>query len=199
MGGSAIGVVSLGKVPAFFPQVIAAHIEGYLALSAGILEPRELPEACLDARRMQYDAGKLIDHLAGPLQTTENPSDRSSSGCTKIIGLLAEDLFLPIFTHVFGEAEQGGRHAVISLYRLKYRSDGTTAPESQVYERAAKVALHEIGHLFNLFHCTDARCLMHFAEEPDTLDAIPINFCPYCTRFINDACRRAGLVKEKYF
>jgi len=199
MGGSAIGVVSLGKVPALFPQVIAAHIEGYLALSAEILEPRELPDACLDARRMQYDAGKLIAHLAELLQIPDNPSDRASTGCTKIIGLLAEDIFLPIFTHVFGEAEQDGRHAVVSLYRLNYRSDGTPAPESQVYERAAKVALHEAGHLFNLFHCTDARCLMHFAEDLDTLDAIPVNFCPYCTRFINDACRRSGLVKEMYF
>jgi len=199
MSGSAIGVVSLGRVPALFPRVIAAHIEGFLALSAEILEPTELPDACLDARRMQYDAGKLIAHLAEPAQTTDNPSDRPSTDFTKIIGLLAEDLFLPIFTHVFGEAEQGGRHAVVSLYRLQYRSDGRPAPESQVYERAAKVALHETGHLFNLFHCTDACCLMHFADDLDTLDAIPINFCPYCTRFINDACRRAGLVKEKYF
>lgn len=199
MGGSAIGVVSLGSVPAPFPQIIAAHIEGYLALSAEILEPLELPDACLDARRRQYDAGKLIAHLTDSPQTTNNPSGRESVGCTKVIGLLSEDLFLPIFTHVFGEAEQDGRHAVVSLYRLHYRSDGTPAPEPQVFERAAKVALHETGHLFNLFHCTDPRCLMHFADDLNTLDAIPINFCPYCTRFMNDACRRAGLVKEKYF
>ena len=196
MSGRAIGVVSLGRVPALFPRVIAAHIEGYLALSAEILQPGELPEGCLDTRRMQYDAGKLIAHMAESLQSTDNPSGRGSTRCAKIIGLLSEDLFLPIFTHVFGEAEQDGRHAVVSLYRLSYRSDGRPAPESRVYERAAKVALHETGHLFNLFHCTDARCLMHFADDLDTLDAIPIHFCPYCTRFINDACRRAGLVRE---
>ena len=33
---------------------------------------------------------------------------------------------------------------------------------ASLYDRAAKVALHELGHLFNLQHCDDSRCLMHF-------------------------------------
>jgi archaemetzincin len=53
-------------------------------------------------------------------------------------------------------------------------------------ERIAKVALHETGHLFNLFHCSDEKCLMHFSGNVEELDMSPLYFCRYCSlRFKN--------------
>jgi len=107
-----------------------------------------------------------------------------------VIGILDVDLFVPIFSHVFGEAKQGGKYALVSLFRLKKNPDGSTIMSSNFYERAAKVALHELGHLYNLFHCEDKRCLMHFSGGLEDLDETPLYFCRYCTAFFKDALLR---------
>ncbi|MFW6054896.1 MAG: hypothetical protein ACOC9D_03235, partial [Thermodesulfobacteriota bacterium] len=65
----------------------------------------------------------------------------------KILALVDVDLFIPILTHVFGEAQLGGRAAMISTYRL---GDGLPdAKAGSVYQkRVMKEALHELGHTF---------------------------------------------------
>ncbi|MFO7838188.1 MAG: zinc metallopeptidase [Desulfosalsimonadaceae bacterium] len=186
----AIGVLALGEgVPELVLKVIAAHIEGYLNLSTICLESLPLPVSCLDERRLQYDAGKLLQYLEA----------QRFDGCIKILAVLGDDLFVPIFTHVFGEARQGGGHALVSIHRLFQNESGTPCPEPLAYERAAKVALHETCHLFDLLHCRDQGCLMHFSDDLAALDVLPINFCPYCTQYINDACRRMGIGRKILF
>ena len=180
----AVGLVAMGRIPEIVLKIISAHISGYLNLTADYLPPLALPADCLDKKRLQYDAAKLIQYLEGQMFTDY----------LKIIGLVEGDLFLPIFTHVFGEAQQGGAHAVISMARLQCRENGLRLPDAEFYERIAKIALHELGHLFNLFHCQDRLCLMHFSGSLETLDAIDLNFCPYCQRFLDDACHRMGIV-----
>jgi archaemetzincin len=180
----AIGLVAMGRIPALILKIISAHISGYLNLAAEHLPPLALPADCFDKNRLQYDAAKLIHYLDG----------QKFTNCLKIIGLVEGDLFLPIFTHVLGEAQQGGTHAVISPVRLQCRQNGLQLPDAEFYERIAKVALHELGHLFNLYHCADHRCLMHFSGSMEALDAIELNFCPYCQRFFEDACQRMGIV-----
>jgi archaemetzincin len=102
----------------------------------------------------------------------------------KVIAVLNVDIFMPIFTHVFGEAKQGGKCGLVSVFRLKMEQDCIYPAPSLVYERAAKVALHELGHLFNLLHCEDHRCLMHFSGDLCQLDKTPFYFCRYCTAFL---------------
>ena len=172
-----IGVIPIGEIPEIISKSVAAHFLGYLNLDADILSPLEHPTYALDHQRLQYNAGMILKSLeSGPFQDY-----------AKVIGLLDVDLFIPIFTHVFGEAQQGGKSALISLYRLKNNPNGTAPPESILLERAAKVALHEAGHLFNLFHCMDERCLMHFSGNPKDLDAVPLQFCRYCATYLKDA------------
>lgn len=179
---NAIGLVAIGRIPEIVLKIVSAHIYGYLNLPAYAFAPLALPQDCLDKKRLQYDAAKIIHYL----------ESQTFADCSKIIGLVEGDLFVPIFTHVFGEARQGGNHAIISLSRLQYRENGDRSPDSEFYERTAKVALHELGHLFNLFHCQDSRCLMHFSSSIETLDAIALNYCPACQSFLNYACRRTG-------
>jgi len=177
-----VGLVAIGRIPEMVLKVISGHILGYLNLPTCCLPAQGLPQACLDEKRLQYDAGKIIQHL----------ESCAFADCTKILGLVEADLFVPIFTHVLGEAQQGGDHAVISLSRLQYRNNGTRSSEAEFYERSAKVALHELGHLFNLFHCRDSHCLMHFSGTIETLDAIELNYCPACRNFL-DGPRRPAL------
>jgi len=175
-----IGVVPIGEVPDIVSKSIGAHILGYLNLDADILPPLEHPTYAFDNKRIQYNAAIILKGLeSGPFHDYG-----------KVIGLLDVDLFIPIFTHVFGEAKQGGKFALVSLFRLRKNSDGSFPPEFILLERVAKVALHEAGHLFNLLHCMDERCLMHFSGNLEDLDSAPLYFCRYCATYLRDALHR---------
>jgi len=175
-----IGICSIGKVAPIFEKIIAGHFSGYLRLKVKTLPPVGLVPAAFIPQRHQYDAAVVLRSLECAL-----PRD-----CEKLIGVTAADLCIPIFTHVFGEARQNGRVAVVSTFRLVKISDGSMPPESVVYERIAKVALHELGHLLNLIHCNDKNCLMHFSGNLPELDQMSLLFCRYCRSYLQDIVRR---------
>ena len=175
-----IGVVPVGNVPELVPKIIAAHISGYLKLSAEILTPLELPAGTFDEIQLQYDAAKVLRSFeSGPYDTYD-----------KVIGVFDVDFFIPTFAYVFGEAKQGGKHALVSLFRLATGKKIHNPPTAIVCERVAKVALHELGHLYNLFHCEDQKCLMHYSGGLADLDNIPMHYCRYCNTYLADALGR---------
>jgi len=176
-----IGVVPIGAVPKLVPNTIAGHITGFLNLPVEICPPLEHPAYAYNAHRLQYDAGRIIESLeSGPLRQYE-----------KVLGVLDLDLFIPLFTHCLGQARQGGRCALVSVFRLQDdRRKSDTAPSPLSLARAAKIALHELGHLFALFHCSDHHCLMHFCADIEDLDSTPPHYCRYCHRFLQDALSR---------
>jgi archaemetzincin len=178
-----IGVVAIGEVPVIAPKVIAAHISGYLNLNATVLPPLEHPAYALDHQRLQYNVATILKQL----------EPTPFKGISKVVGVLSVDLFVPLFTHVFGEARQGGKISLVSLFRLKTEDHKTTSLSPETLERTAKVALHELCHLYDLHHCDDRKCLMHFSGGLKDLDTTPLSFCRYCFKFFNDAVRRGNL------
>ena len=167
-----IGVVPLGEVPTLAVEVIAANITAYYKWRVDILPMRPLPESAFDEARLKYNAGILINTLDA----------LNFDGYSRIVGVLSWDMFIPIFNYVYGQAVQGGSIALISLFRLNRNADGSTPSTSLVFERAAKIALHELGHLFNLFHCNETKCIMHFSGVIEDLNKIPFYLCRDCTR-----------------
>lgn len=176
-----IGVLPLGEVPELAPKVIAAHIVGFLKLAAEILAPAQPPAAAFDKSQGRYDAAKILSCF----------ESGSYDNYDKIIGVFNVDLFVPTFTHVFGEAKQDGAHALVSLFRLGKEKGGDNPSPALLFERAAKVALHELGHLFNLTHCEHKNCLMHYSGGLTDLDNIPLYFCGYCNTYFKDALARS--------
>jgi archaemetzincin len=172
-----IGIVPVGKVPTLEPKIIAAHVAGYLDLEALVLPSVALPAEALDRQRLQYNAGQMLTAL----------ETLPFSAYRKLVGVVNVDIFLPIFTHVFGEARQGGRWALVSLYQLAHQHGSAPVESVPSYDRAAKIALHEIGHLFNLPHCDDPCCLMHFSGSLEDLDRLPFDYCRYCRTFFTEA------------
>src|SRR5512143_4053679 len=88
-------------------EAVCAHVRGELreAVSAGF-EP-ERPAEAWDARRNQYETGIILKWL-----------EARHAGAAKVLGVTDVDLFIPILTFVFGEAQLGGRAAVVSTARL---------------------------------------------------------------------------------
>jgi archaemetzincin len=175
-----IGVVPVGDVPELAPKVIAAHISGFLKLAAEILAPAQPPAAAFDASRSRYNAAKILSCFESGVYVNFD----------KIVAVFNVDLFIPTFAYVFGEAKQGGKHALVSLFRLRKDKEGRSPPSAILYERAAKVAMHELGHLYNLAHCEDKSCLMHYSGGLADLDNIPLYFCRYCNTYFKDALER---------
>jgi len=184
---SRIGVVALGEIPELIPLSIAAHIQGMLHVDVDVLTSLPLPSAAFDQGRLQYSASRLLQHLEA----------LSLSPWKKMIAVLDADLFVPIFTHVLGEAQQAGKHALVSIYRLKTQGVDHPSGLSLLMERAAKVTLHELGHLYDLHHCTDPGCLMHFAGGLEDLDGALLDYCNYCRIYIRDALFRKGVTTDE--
>jgi archaemetzincin len=80
------------------------------------------------------------------------------------------------WNYVFGMASLVDRVGVWSLARL---ADART-PRAVVLRRAASVALHEIGHMLGIWHCTTYECCMNGANSLRESDAVPLAFCPEC-------------------
>jgi archaemetzincin len=174
-----VGVMPLGNISKNALQIIADHIVGRFDLTAEILPSMEPPDVAFDERKMQYNAGIIIEAF----------ESIHFGNHDKVIGVLDKDLFIPIFTHVFGEARQGGKCGLVSLFRLLKNPDGSTPPNSLIHERTAKVALHELGHLLDLLHCENNKCLMHFSGGIDEVDQMSLDLCGYCSIYLQDKLR----------
>jgi len=179
-----IGLAPLGVVPEAALEGVAAFIRSRLDLEVRILPPFQNPAYAYDQKRGQYNAATILKAF------NSMPFD---DGLHKVIGLMSVDLFIPIFTHVLGEANEGGRFAIASLHRLGTTADRVPASMDQTIERLVKVAVHELGHLFDVGHCLNKRCLMHYSGNLADLDATSLDFCDYCAEFLAYAIQRERL------
>lgn len=157
--GFCIGIQPVGEIDPVILKIIAGSFLGELRVRSLILNALADPEYAFDKRRIQYDAGIIINRLEA----------MKFKGCNTVIAIVDADLFIPVFSFVLGEARMGGRCALVSLYRLQNNP-----------ERAVKVALHEFGHLMNLDHCHEKTCVMKFSKNIEQLDSVSNIFCTYC-------------------
>lgn len=123
-----------------------------------------------DAQRGQYHATAILARL-------QSIAPREPS---RLLGVTAADLFVPIFTFVFGEAQLEGNCALASLYRLSEERYGLAADEGKLRERLTKEGAHELGHTFGLRHCDDWRCVMASSHSVELVDVKSARFCEDC-------------------
>ena len=107
----------------------------------------------------------------------------------KVLGITRVDLFIPILTYVYGEAQLGGRAGIISTHRLSGNPPALGA-EEQLQFRAAKEAIHELGHTFKLRHCQDKTCIMHYCRSIEDVDRKTEKLCRYCSILLKDEVKR---------
>ena len=128
------------------------------------------PVPAYDPSRNQYDSSFLLAALLGTF-----PSHQG-----KILAVTGSDLFVPVLTYVFGEAQLDGVAALVSSHRLDERFYGM--PENAVLfeHRLIKEAVHELGHTFGLVHCRRSDCVMHSSTAVEEIDMKSENFCREC-------------------
>ena len=165
LGGASPELV--GVLPGLLRQTFRAQVETH-AFSLD-------PEPFFDPGRSQYDSTRILMHLK-----THYPSLQQESGvCT--LALVPFDLFIPILTYVFGEAEVGGNVAVVSYHRLAPERYGLPADNALLLARFAKEVVHELGHVYSLIHCSVQSCVMHSSSYVEEIDLKNGSFCSACT------------------
>lgn len=102
----------------------------------------------------------------------------------KIIGVTRVDIFIPILTYLFGEAQLGGKGAIVSTYRLRNEFYGLPSDDILLYTRTLKEFLHELGHTMGLVHCQDYECVMHFSTYVEDIDLKKPQFCSVCKKIL---------------
>ena len=129
--------------------------------------------------RNQYHSTPVLEQLA-----LSAPAD-----AIKVLALVEVDLFIPILTHVYGEAQLGGKACIVSTIRL---NEGRSYQNTQepFQSRIVKEAIHELGHTFNLRHCREHTCLMHYCRDESDVDRKSDQLCRYCKVLLEDEIKR---------
>ncbi len=149
---------------------IRASLAAVFPLPPGSLEVPEFDFA-YDAARDQYASISVLESLARAI-----PADAA-----KLLAVTERDLFIPVLTFVFGQAQLNGRVGVVSLARLRQEFYGLPPDPPVFLDRAAKEALHETGHMFGLVHCADAGCAMSLSTGVRQIDRKQAAFCKSCS------------------
>jgi archaemetzincin len=161
--------VPSGTVNLLVLEQLAASCGDFLSLKTMTLPPFEPPSEAFNSLRRQYHAGMLLQCL-----------QLLQPGCLRVVGITSYDLFLPIFTHVYGEAQNPGRAAVISFFRIGPSEGPHYVDHAGFLERAIKITIHELLHTFGLVHCRHSACLMHTVMRVPDLDDLPVQLCRSC-------------------
>lgn len=123
-----------------------------------------------DPDRRQYNSSKLL------LQIIAAPP----AGATRVLAVADVDLFIPILTFVFGEAQLGGTAAAVSLHRLNSKFYGLPENLDVLTERLVKESIHELGHTFGLLHCRQPGCVMASSTYVEDIDQKSVDMCGRC-------------------
>ncbi len=178
-----IGIVPIGEVKPVILKILAANIQAVYNLPVDILDGRKSLRKFFNPTRNQYNALTILQHMD---RRWRQPHER-------ILAVVSVDIFIPILTYVFGEAQVNGKMALVSTYRLNRRSGGGNVKPARFYERIVKVAIHELAHTFGLVHCRENHCVMRASYSLKDLDYYPIYFCDYCQAMLDDVYRRMNL------
>lgn len=128
----------------------------------------------MDPLRDQFNSTWILSQLL---------KSEAEESC-KILGVTSVDLFVPVLTYVFGEAQLDGRAAVVSIYRLRDELYGLPKNPEKQKTRLEKEAVHELGHTFGLIHCQDPRCVMYTSTYAEEIDFKSREFCSNCSSLL---------------
>src|SRR6516165_5973104 len=111
---------------------LAAEFTAQCEVVDSVLDPRP----AFHAGRQQYFSTDILARM----------QDRLAPGSWRLLGVTPLDLYIPILTFVFGEAQLNGACALVSTHRLGQEFYGLPADPILDRQRLLKEAVHELGH-----------------------------------------------------
>ncbi len=137
---------------------------------AEILSPALDPAFAMHAERQQFHSSEIL----GAMQR------HVGKDTWRLLGVTERDLYIPILTFVFGEAQMGGPGAVVSYHRLTQEFYGLPPDLDVLANRLLIESVHELGHTLHLTHCQEYRCAMAASHSVEWIDIKDSGFCEEC-------------------
>lgn len=170
MNPPTITLISFGNFEKGFLEEISKAVKHEFNCTIDIMEAHVDYSEFYDPGRRQYNGDKLLKEV----------DCLNIPGSTKAIGLFKVDLFIPILTYIFGQAQLGGRTAIASLYRLSNEYYGIKTDKDFLLDRFKKEVIHELGHTFGLIHCHVPTCVMRSSTYVEDIDQKDTQLCTKC-------------------
>jgi archaemetzincin len=165
-----LDLLPIGNLDERLLTTLAPALADSFRVPCRILENRLDPQYAFHPERGQYHSSELLRIM----------QSYAAEGSWRILGVTALDLYIPILTFVFGEAQMGGPCAVVSFHRLKQQFYGLPHDSGLLTERLVKEAVHEVGHTFDLTHCDDYSCAMAPSHAVEWIDLKERLLCSSC-------------------
>lgn len=164
-----IRIIAVGDYPLKRLRILADDLHGILGDRFEVAADGLDAEPAFDPRRRQYRSDLILARIA-----------ELAAGASPILGVAEVDLFIPVLTFVFGEAQLNGSAALVSSHRLRNEMYGLPADENLLRDRLLKEAMHELGHMFGLLHCYHPTCAMQPSTYAELIDLKSAEYCPTC-------------------
>ncbi len=177
-----LAIRAVGTVEARIISSLEGALTARYHAPVHVLAPIEEPDA-FDPNRRQYSSVALLKALMA----------HSAPPDAKVLGISERDLFIPMLTFVFGQAQMDGRYALVSTARLRQEFYGLPGAEALLHQRLMKEACHELGHTFALAHCSNAGCPMSLSTTIRHVDLKSTEYCEACAAHV----LRRGLVPRE--
>ncbi len=152
----------------YFDQISKA-LEKVFNIPCKVLPFIEKPKHAYNPKRNQYNASLILNEIYS----------NASKDTSKILGITDLDLYTRGLNFVFGQAQLGGKCAIVSTFRLNPKFNNTEKNEP-LFKRTIKEAIHELGHTFGFDHCSNRKCVMSFSNDLEQADYKSLEFCQKC-------------------
>ena len=176
-GRRAVWLATAGDVAASVLAAVEEVIVDRLGLQVsrglGLVDPTE----AWDPVRGQYSSVAMMRQALAA----------APAGAFRLLLVTEVDLFVPVLSFVFGQAQLDGIVAVMTTARLRQSFYGLPSNESLEVMRARIEALHELGHTFGLTHCLERTCSMSLATSVQHVDLKRDGYCSGCSALIAEA------------
>ena len=135
-----------------------------------VLRPALDPAFALHPERQQFHSSEILAAMQSYI----------NRDTWRLLGITGHDLYIPILTFVFGEAQMGGPAALVSYHRLMQEFYGLPHDLDLLANRLLIESVHELGHTLHLTHCDDFRCAMAPSHAVEWIDIKDSGFCEDC-------------------
>jgi archaemetzincin len=169
-----VGILLIGQVDTAMARRIKGNLEQIFPDTACKLIAKKMSPLgnAFDKTRNQYRSNVILSEIQAFAAEKED--------LDRVLGVADVDIFVPELNFIFGEASCPGKAALISLFRLRPEFYGAPPDEAVFLARAAKEAVHELGHTLGLRHCPHSSCVMHFSNSIFDADKKQSLFCDDC-------------------
>lgn len=167
---SVLHLLPVGEVDRRLLEELRRDLASEFRVRCQILPSRIDPDFAFHNQRQQYHSTEILRRMEKAV----------SEGCWRMLGITSHDLYMPVLTFVFGEAQLNNACAVVSTHRLRQEFYGLPASDELLRQRLLKEAIHELGHTFGLTHCREYDCVMAASHAVERIDLKNSTFCPAC-------------------